>query len=33
VKRAGASEELKLELRPDLLVMPGDTLRIGERYF
>ncbi len=33
VKRAGASEEQKLELRPDLLVMPGDTLRIGERYF
>jgi protein involved in polysaccharide export with SLBB domain len=33
VKRQGAPEELRLELRPDLLVQPGDTLRIGERYF
>lgn len=33
VRHAGTSEELKLELRPDLLVRPGDTLRIGERYF
>lgn len=33
VKHAGASEELKIDLRPDLLVRPGDTLRIGERYF
>ncbi len=33
VRRAGAREEVKLELRPDVMVMPGDTLRIGERYF
>lgn len=33
VKHAGASEEVRVELRPDLLVRPGDTLRIGERYF
>lgn len=33
VKRQGAADEQRLELRPDLLVQPGDTLRIGERYF
>lgn len=33
VKRQGTADEQRLELRPDLLVQPGDTLRIGERYF
>ena len=33
VKRQGAADEQRLELRPDLQVQPGDTLRIGERYF
>lgn len=33
VRHVGSNEEVKVELRPDLLVHPGDTLRIGERYF
>lgn len=33
VRHWGAADEVKVELRPDLMVLPGDTLRIGERYF
>jgi protein involved in polysaccharide export with SLBB domain len=33
VKRNGASEETKLELTPSVTVAPGDTIRIGERFF
>lgn len=33
VKHRGDAREVRLDLRPDLLVHPGDTLRIGERYF
>lgn len=31
--RAGETAERKVELTPDLQVQPGDTIRIGERYF
>jgi protein involved in polysaccharide export with SLBB domain len=33
IKRAGESEEKKMTLSPDLKIYPGDTVRIGERYF
>jgi len=33
IKRAGTNVELEVPLTPDLLVMPGDTIRIGERFF
>jgi polysaccharide export outer membrane protein len=33
LRRAGEREERKVELTPDLMVEPGDTIRIGERYF
>ncbi|HEX7820397.1 MAG TPA: polysaccharide biosynthesis/export family protein [Sphingobium sp.] len=33
VRRAGASEEVPMALTPTLRVMPGDTIRLGERYF
>jgi protein involved in polysaccharide export with SLBB domain len=33
LKRAGEAEEQALPLTPDLVVQPGDTIRIGERYF
>lgn len=33
VKRNGASEETKMELTPSVTVAPGDTIRIGERFF
>ena len=32
LKRAGEKEEKAVKLTPDLEVMPGDTVRIGERY-
>lgn len=33
VRRAGATQEVPMALTPDLRVMPGDTIRLGERYF
>lgn len=33
IRHWGETDERRVELRPDLMVMPGDTLRIGERYF
>lgn len=33
LKREGQAEEVRVALTPDLLVAPGDTIRIGERYF
>ncbi|ALL14890.1 polysaccharide biosynthesis/export family protein [Caulobacter henricii] len=33
VKRNGATEEQKLALDPTVTVAPGDTIRIGERFF
>lgn len=33
IRRAGASSEVAMKLTPDLRVYPGDTIRLGERYF
>lgn len=33
IRRAGSETEQAYRLTPDLRVMPGDTIRIGERYF
>jgi len=33
IRKAGSAEEAPYPLSPDLRVMPGDTLRLGERYF
>jgi polysaccharide export outer membrane protein len=33
IKRAGAPEEQAYRLTADIPVQPGDTIRIGERYF
>ncbi|MDX2276039.1 MAG: SLBB domain-containing protein [Hyphomonadaceae bacterium] len=33
IQRQGALEEQSERLRPNTLVMPGDTIRIGERFF
>lgn len=33
VRREGESQEKAYKLTPDLRVQPGDTIRIGERYF
>jgi polysaccharide export outer membrane protein len=33
IRRAGSQEEQAYRLSPDLRVLPGDTIRIGERYF
>ncbi len=33
IKHAGSSTEENLKVSPDLQVQPGDTIRIGERYF
>lgn len=33
LKRAGESAEKQVDLEPGLEIRPGDTLRIGERYF
>lgn len=33
IKPADAAEELRIELRPDTPVMPGDTIRVLERFF
>jgi len=33
IKRAGSNSEEKVEISPTLLVKPGDTIRVVERYF
>lgn len=33
IKRSGEPQEQAVKLTPDLQVYPGDTVRIGERYF
>jgi polysaccharide export outer membrane protein len=33
IKRVGETKEDKIKLRPDTMVEPGDTVRIGERIF
>jgi polysaccharide export outer membrane protein len=33
IKHAGESKENKYKITPDLAVKPGDTVRVGERYF
>lgn len=33
IRRRGEEGELEYELTPNLRVMPGDTIRVGERYF
>jgi len=33
IRRAGTTEEVAFQVSPDLRVLPGDTIRIGERYF
>lgn len=33
LKRAGEAKEIKVRLSPDLRVLPGDTIRIRERFF
>ena len=33
IKRFGESVERQIKLTPDLQVFPGDTVRIGERFF
>jgi polysaccharide export outer membrane protein len=33
LKHSGDSKETRYTLDADILVQPGDTLRIGERYF
>lgn len=33
IRRSGEDREVPYELRPDLRIFPGDTIRLGERYF
>jgi protein involved in polysaccharide export with SLBB domain len=33
IKHAGEAKENKYKMTPDLVVKPGDTVRVGERYF
>lgn len=33
IRRSGEDREVAYELRPDLRIFPGDTIRLGERYF
>lgn len=33
LKRKKADQEVRVDLVPQLLVQPGDTIRVGERYF
>jgi protein involved in polysaccharide export with SLBB domain len=33
VKHEGESKETRMVISPDMLVSPGDTIRLGERYF
>lgn len=33
IQRAGEAEERVYRIRPDLVIQPGDTIRVGERFF
>ena len=33
IRRDGATKEIPVRIAPDLMISPGDTIRIGERYF
>jgi protein involved in polysaccharide export with SLBB domain len=33
IKRAGSAQEQKVKLSSDVMIMPGDTIRVGERFF
>lgn len=33
IRHEGETEEKKVRLAPDMKVLPGDTIRFGERYF
>jgi polysaccharide export outer membrane protein len=33
IRRAGSADEQAFKLSPELRVLPGDTLRVSERYF
>ncbi len=33
IRRAGEDQERRYKLTPDLRALPGDTIRVGERYF
>lgn len=33
VRRLGSDQEVAYKLTPDLRIYPGDTIRLGERYF
>ncbi|WP_419827827.1 polysaccharide biosynthesis/export family protein [Sphingomonas sp.] len=33
IRRAGQGQEERFKLTPDMRILPGDTIRIGERYF
>lgn len=33
IKRDGSNEEVAVQLTPSTVVQPGDTIRIGERFF
>jgi len=33
IRHEGETEEKKVQLSPDMKVLPGDTIRFGERYF
>lgn len=33
IKRAGSTEEQKIKLTSGIMIMPGDTIRVGERFF
>ena len=33
IRRQGEAEEVNYRLTPELIVYPGDTIRIGERFF
>jgi len=33
LRRDGTTKEIPVRITPDLMIAPGDTVRIGERYF
>ncbi len=33
IKHEGETKETRIQISPDMLVRPGDTIRLGERYF
>lgn len=33
IRHEGEDKETRVQLKPDMLVQPGDTIRLGERYF